>query len=50
MKGSAGLWWAVGAAFALLGCAWAAMFFFSRQAKIKSVELPVPAAVHGQAR
>jgi hypothetical protein len=49
MKPGTGIWFAVGGLFALLGCAWTAMFFFAGRAKIERVELP-PAAVQTETR
>jgi hypothetical protein len=47
MKPGASMWFAVAGFFALMGCAWAAMFFFAGRAKIETVPLP---GVHREAR
>ena len=38
-KNSASLWIAVAVVFALMACAWTAMFFFASQAKVESVPI-----------
>jgi hypothetical protein len=43
MKSASWLWFAVAALFALMACAWTAMFFFARQARVEAVPL-VPVA------
>ncbi len=42
MKSSKWLWVCVGLVFALMFCAWTAMFLFSRQAHVESVPLKTP--------
>ncbi|MEO0054272.1 MAG: hypothetical protein RLZZ50_219 [Verrucomicrobiota bacterium] len=44
MKSSGWLWGGVALLFALMGCAWTAMFFFARSARVESVPLAAPAA------
>jgi predicted alpha/beta hydrolase family esterase len=45
MKSSNWIWVGVVLVFVLMGCAWTAMFLFSRQAHVESVPLVAPAAV-----
>lgn len=47
MKSSKWLWVGVALVFALMVCAWTAMFMFARRAHVESVPLAAPA---GEAR
>lgn len=49
MKSSAWLWGCVTLVFALMACAWTAMFFFARAAGVESVPLSAT-TVSGRAR
>ncbi len=44
MKSSGWLWGGVALVFAHMACAWTAMFFFARSARVESVPLAAPAA------
>lgn len=42
MKSSSWLWAGVALLFALMACAWTAMFFFARSAHVETVPLAAP--------
>lgn len=50
MKPGVWLWFSVAVLFALMACAWTAMFFFAGKALVEPVPLDVPAAQTTEAR